>query len=232
MHYMSKNKINDLASAGLRSGDQFSREEFHAIYENMPEDFFAELIDGTVFVRQSLARNHGLKHLRLGSLLDRYQAATPGIEAADNASVFLSEIDEVQPDLLLRILPEYRGVSKNTYDNYIDGPPELVVEVAHSSRAIDLHKKRERYLKFGVKEYIVYCVKPEEIYWFDFSKRTNKAVGPDPDGIYRSIAFPGLWIDEPALFSMDFDRSMKVLEAGLQSPEHTTFVVQLRSCKL
>ena len=34
----------------LHSGDRMTREEFHRIYEQMPDDFEAELVGGTVYV--------------------------------------------------------------------------------------------------------------------------------------------------------------------------------------
>jgi hypothetical protein len=39
-----------------------SREEFHRIYEQMPEDFKAELIGGIVYVASRLRRSHGTYH--------------------------------------------------------------------------------------------------------------------------------------------------------------------------
>ena len=61
---------------------------------------------------------------------------------------FLGDSGETQPDLSLRILPEYGGSSttvKKGKKSYISGPPEWIGEVAHSSRAIDLHLKKTAY---------------------------------------------------------------------------------------
>ena len=43
----------------LHSGDRLSREEFHRIYEQMPEDFKAELIGGIVYVASPMRLPHG-----------------------------------------------------------------------------------------------------------------------------------------------------------------------------
>ena len=40
----------------LHTGDRMTREEFHRIYQQMPEDFEAELIGGTVYVGSPLKR--------------------------------------------------------------------------------------------------------------------------------------------------------------------------------
>lgn len=211
----------------LHNGDHLSREEFHSIYETAPPEFRAELIDGVVFVRQSLGRLHAKTHASTSTLLGNYAGRTPGVELCDSASVFLSSEDEVQPDLLLRIIPQCKGATIDTYDNYIEGAPELVVEVAHSSRAIDLFKKRARYAKFGVQEYLVFCLEPAEIYWFDITDHIARRLEP-VEGIYKSRVFPGLWIDASALLKLDYEAYMAVLEAGIKSPEHIAFVERLK----
>jgi Uma2 family endonuclease len=134
----------------LHTGDRMSREEFLRIYESMPEDFQAELIGGIVFVASPLKRRHGTNHLPLGTLFFTYELNTPGIESGDNTTILLGEEGVPQPDLYLRILPEYGGQSRTTATDYVDGAPELVAEIAYSSRAIDLHAKRDDYTRYGV----------------------------------------------------------------------------------
>src|SRR5437016_10183073 len=89
----------------LHSGDRMTREEFPRIYEQMPEDFKAELIGGIVYVASPLKRRHGMNHLPLGAIFLAYEASTPGVECSDNTTVQLGEEGEPQPDLYLRILP-------------------------------------------------------------------------------------------------------------------------------
>jgi len=209
------------------------RHEFHNLYETADENFKAELIGGIVFVWQSLGRSHGKSHVRLSSVADRYVASTAGIEVCDNSTVFLSEKDEVQPDLFIRVLPEFGGQSHNAYESqYVAGAPELVAEVAHSSKAIDLHHKLRRYAKCGVLEYVVICLSPKRIYWFDLSKSTQQKIYPDEHGIFKSSCFPGLWIHGEALLSMDYKLSMKIVDEGLSSPEHALFVEQLTTKRI
>ena len=62
--------------------------------------------------------------------------------------------NEPQPDALLRIEPAADGQSRLSEDDYIEGPPELIVEVAASSAAYDLHDKLRVYARSGVLEYI------------------------------------------------------------------------------
>ncbi len=70
----------------LYSGDQMTQPEFHRRYKAYPEDARFELIGGTVYMTSPLHRAHGCWHLQLGSLLERYANATPGVEALDKSS--------------------------------------------------------------------------------------------------------------------------------------------------
>jgi Uma2 family endonuclease len=209
----------------LHNGDRMLREEFHRAYCGMPDDYRAELIGGIVFEPSPLGYAHGENDVRLSFLFELYSIETPGTGVAGNATVMLSEEDEVQPDLLLRITEELGGRSPVTSDGYLKGAPELVAEVAHSSRAIDLHLKKERYARAGVLEYIVMCLKPKQIYWFHFAGKAELEAGRD--GVFRSVVFPGLWIHGHGLLHGKRKLTLNTLNRGLQSPEHRTFVSEL-----
>jgi Uma2 family endonuclease len=201
--------------------------EFHRAYEQMPERFKAELIGGIVYLASPLRLGHGTDHVTLAGLLFLYRTRTPGVEAADKATVILADDAEPQPDLFLRILPAFGGRSKTTDDQYVEGAPELVIEVAHASRAIDSHAKRADYSRAGVPEYIVYLVGQRQVRWFDLA--AGRDVPVDPDGVLRSRQFPGLWIDTAALADRDDVRLLGTLHRGLATPEHAEFVKLLAS---
>ncbi|MBY0527859.1 MAG: Uma2 family endonuclease [Gemmataceae bacterium] len=217
------------AGPELHNGDRMTREEFHRIYEQMPEDFKAELIGGIVYVASPLKRPHGITHPPLTTLLYLYKARTPGVEAADNATVLLGDEEEPQPDLFLRILPEFGGQSRTTSDDYVAGPPELIIEIAHSSRAVDLHAKRRDYTRNGVLEYLVACLRERQLRWFDL--RGDRELEVDSDGVVRTRVFPGLWIHGEALFTDDSDRLLATLNEGLAAPEHAAFVQKLAAAR-
>jgi Uma2 family endonuclease len=209
----------------LYTGDRMSQAEFHRRYLAYPEDVKFELIGGIVYMASPLRRTHGRRHLQLGALLERYASATPGVEALDNATTILSEESEPQPDLALRILSTYGGRSRESRDDYVIGPPELVVEIAHSTRSIDMHQKRLDYQRAGVREYLVLCVEEPELHWFRF--RPAGRIVPDKNSTYRSRVFPGLWIDGPALLANQRTALVAALRQGLASPEHAAFVRRL-----
>lgn len=213
----------------LHSGDRMTREEFHRIYGRMPEDFKAELIGGIVYVASPLKRRHGIHHPLLTALFVTYQGHTPGVECGDNATILLGEKSEPQPDLFLRILPEYGGQSRTTADDYVAGAPELIAEIAASSRSIDLHGKRDDYTRHGVLEYLVHSLREQQLHWFDL--RTNEELQPGTEGILCIRSFPGLWIDREGLVAKDFRRVMATLERGLATPEHAAFVNHLAAAR-
>jgi Uma2 family endonuclease len=209
----------------LHNGDRMTQPEFHRLYEQAPEGFKAELIGGIVYVASPLKIRHGKNHIPLGALFFTYEAGTPGVECRDNTTVILGGGSEPQPDLYLRILPEYGGQSRTNEDDYIEGAPELIAEIAYSSRAIDLHAKRDDYTRFGVREYLVLNLRDNRLHGFDL--RAGTELAPDADGVYRLRTFPGLWVHGEALLARDFQRMMAALNAGLATPEHAAFVQRL-----
>jgi Uma2 family endonuclease len=213
----------------LNNGDRLTQKEFHRLYEQTDPGFKAELIGGIVYVASPLRIRHGTNHLPIGSLFLTYEASTPGVQCCDNTTVILGENAEPQPDLLLRILPEFGGQSRTNDDDYIEGAPELIAEIALSSRAIDLHAKRDDYSRFGVLEYLVVNLRDNRLHWFDL--RGGRELSPDADGVCRIHTFPGLWVNAPAVLSRDFGQMTATLNAGLSTPEHTAFVQQLAAAR-
>jgi Uma2 family endonuclease len=233
MAVVQKNRSGAHVAAELHNGDSMTQTEFHRAYDQMPDGYKAELLGGVVFVCEPLGFPHGGRHLRLASVFDAYQAFTPGVQAADNATVILGKKDEVQPDLLLRVQPAYKGQSRDRESKkdgfYVQGAPELTAEVAHTSKSIDLHLKKQRYARAGVLEYIVLCLKPAELRWFDL--RGNSELSADKDGVFRSIAFPGLWIDSTHLLADQYQPLMDTLKRGLASADHADFVARLAQAR-
>jgi len=93
---------------------------------------------------------HGELHGWITTWLGVYAAATPGARWGDNTTVRLDLENEVQPDVFLLLEPTRGGKPHITEDGYLEGPPELIVEIAASSAAYDLHDKRRVYQRSGV----------------------------------------------------------------------------------
>jgi Uma2 family endonuclease len=210
----------------LHNGDRMTQAEFHRRYEAYPEDVKFELIGGTVYMASPLKGLHGTYDFKLGLVLGLYEPGTPGIEGGHNLTTILGEESEPRPDLMLRLLKECGGQSEYNEKGYLVGAPELIAEVAHSSRAIDLGRKRQDYLEAGVQEYIVLCVEEQQLHWFHFPSR--RKLKPDRKGIWKSRIFPGLWIDGQALMARDSARLIATVQQGLATPEHAEFARRLQ----
>jgi Uma2 family endonuclease len=209
----------------LVDGERLSREEFLRRWESMPHLKRAELIGGVVYMPSSLSRPHGEFDLTLSGWLYVYKAATPGCRAAANATWFMRQ-DVPQPDGVLWLVPECGGKSVPA-GPYEEGPPELVAEVSLSSKERDLGPKYQLYQETAVKEYLTVLVKDREVRWHRLVSGKFRLISPGDDGVLRSVVFPGLWLDVPALFAQDAARVLATLQEGLNSKEHTEFVKRL-----
>lgn len=213
----------------LEPGDHLSRAEFERRYEARPDIPKAELIEGVVYMPSPARyKKHGRKNRHVSGWLAFYEAATPGVEGADNCSVRLDLDNEPQPDHFLLIVPERGGNSRTSDDDYVEGAPELVVEVTASSANYDLHSKKNVYRRNGVVEYVVVLTEDQRVLWFRLHEGQYVEVSPDPAGVLRSEVFSGLWLEGPALLAGDLARVKAVVEQGLATPEHAAFVKKLQ----
>src|SRR5437588_7933941 len=90
----------------LAAGDKLTRDEFLRRWTAHPQIKNAELIGGMVYMASPVSVEHGDMDGDLGAWLGVYKAATPGTASGNNTTAFLLE-DVPQPDLNLRILPDY-----------------------------------------------------------------------------------------------------------------------------
>jgi Uma2 family endonuclease len=210
----------------LENGDRLARIEFERRYDAMPELKKAELIDGVVYMGSPVRTTHGGPHMAMATWLGVYGAHTPGVTVYDNATVRLDDENEPQPDLALLMSAPLGGQARIDEDEYISGPPELVVEIAASSASRDLHSKREVYRRFGVGEYVVWRVYENVIDWFVLRNGQYEPLPPDTVGLLRSAQFPGLALDTVALLQQDMKGVLHRLHEAIKSDAHGSFVKQ------
>lgn len=210
----------------LENGDKLTRHEFERRYHAMPNLKKAELIEGVVYLASPLRiKSHGEPHAHIIGWLATYKAATPGVGLADNTTVLIDADNEPQPDALLRI--EQGGQSRINQDDYLEGAPELIVEIAASSASYDLHEKLKVYRRNQVQEYLVWRVYDRQFDWFRLQQGEYIKLEPNTDEIICSQAFPGLWLDKAALLRGDLAKVLAVLQHGLSTGEHQKFVEKL-----
>jgi hypothetical protein len=212
----------------LLNGDHLGQEEFLRRYKATPPKLKAELIQGRVYVASPVsARDHGEPHADVITWLGVYRAATPGVIVGDNATTVLGPDDVPQPDAYLRLDPTRGGQAELGADGYVYGVQELIVEVAATSAGYDLHEKLETYRDAGVKEHFVWRTYDGEVDRFMAGPAgTLTRCPPDADGVYRSVVFPGLWLDPAALVRGDLAGVLRVAQQGMASPEHAAFVAR------
>jgi Uma2 family endonuclease len=112
-------------------------------------------------------------------------------------------------------------------DEYLHGPPELIVEVSSSTESIDLHRKLLDYEKAGVREYVVLALRTQQVFWHIRQRGKYREISLATDGVFRSRQFPGLWLDAEAMLRGQRQRLLAVLKQGLATPEHAAFVARL-----
>ena len=215
-------------AAALENGDRLTRCEFERRYAMRPDLKKAQLIEGIVYMPSPVRfATHGEPHAAILGVLLHYRAFTPGVSVGDNATVRLDLDNEPQPDVLLRIDPEAGGRSRLSDDDYVEGPPELIVEIAASSASIDLHDKLRAYRRNGVQEYLVWRTQEQRIDWFELADGDYRLLPADDAGVVRSRVLPGLRLALGALLKGDLAGALRQLQEGIDSAEHRQFIARL-----
>jgi Uma2 family endonuclease len=210
----------------LENGDRLSRAEFERRYQAHPEIKKAELIEGVVYVASPVrVRRHGAPHSDIIGWLVVYRSATRGVHVADNSTLQLALDNEPQPDVAVWV---EGGNAYINAEDYLEGAPELIVEVAGSSASIDLGDKLTAYRRNGVQEYLVLLTHEREVRWFSWRTGEAEEILPDEGGILRSFVLPGLQLHPGYFWQGDMAGVLEVLQQGLATPEHAAFVQQLQ----
>jgi Uma2 family endonuclease len=212
----------------LEAGDNLDQPTFHRRYEAM-SNVRAELVQGIVYMPAAAAPRHGRVHGLVATWVCLYESETAGMESYVDTTAILGPNSEPQPDAFLIIPPEKGGQMKwsREFPEYLEGAPEFVAEVANSSEAYDLHQKRADYERQGVREYLVVALRQKRVYWFASREGAFRELAPDEDGLLKSTAFPGLWLDPDAIVKGNVKRVIDVLHLGLATPAHAAFAEEL-----
>jgi Uma2 family endonuclease len=217
-----------LAIPPLENGDRLLRPEFERRYNALPHLKKAELIEGTVYMPAALRfRSHADPHTNLVIWLGTYKIATPSLELGIEPTVRLDLENSPQPDAALFISEAAGGQTRIAEDDYLEGAPELLAEIAASSAAIDLGDKKRAYRRNGVQEYIVWRVYDRAIDWFSLQDGDYVSLPVDDQGIVKSQTFPGLWLAVNAMLSGEMSAVLATLQLGLSSADYQAFKQQL-----
>jgi len=214
----------------LEDGQRLSAGEFMRRYEAMPEAKHWQLIEGVVHMPPppTSTSYHGQPQFLLLGWIFAYGAATAGVAGSAPSTVRLDLDNVPEPDGALFVLPEHGGQVRFDEKGYIVGAPDLVIEVAASSLAIDMNEKFRAYRRNGVREYLVWKTEKREIVWFAFDEGEATQLEPDAKGRLASRAFPGLVLDVRAALANDAARVLATLQTALKTKAHLDFARRLR----
>lgn len=196
----------------LESGDRLHSQEFLRRFELMPDTKKAELIDGLVFMSSPVSLTHSEADSLIQTWLGTYATFTAGISCHGNTTVILDADNTFQPDVCLIRQGGQTTVSDR---DYAQGAPELVVEIAFSSRSIDTHAKKKIYQRCGVREYLVWRVEDDALDWWTLDQEEYALCEPDEDGLLESHIFPGLVLHVPALLALDGATVLSTLQNAI-----------------
>lgn len=137
-----------------------------------------EIINGELYEMPSTTVDHATVVANVITVLNPLVSQRGGRWLTAPVHVFLQGADPVQPDILA-ILPG--GAARST-ERGIEGPPDLIVEVAiPASHVHDALTKLAFYALAGVREYWV----------IDLSSRTMELFTLDRDAYHLECALPG-----------------------------------------
>jgi len=228
---MSANSVDDIGTMPtlplLREGDRLTADEFHRRYEGMPYLKNANLVDGVVYMSSPIHTHHSGAHFDVIGWLAPYRYSVVVVAGHDNVSWRIDGQNEVQPDAILCLDAAHDGAVVDG-GRLLRGVPELVVEVAVSSARADAGPKRALYERTGVQEYVLWRVRDDRLDWWALTDGSYQPLPADENGVIKSVVFPGLWLDVPALIADDMPRVMATRDAGLGSLEHHAFAARLR----
>ena len=214
----------------MREGLRLSRAEFERRSAERPDLKKVELIDGVVRMPSAVRyAAHGKPHAAMVAWLVTYAVGAPCVHVVDNATLRLDGDNDLQPDAAMLIDPGAGGQARVSADDYLEGGPELVAEIAVSSASRDLHEKLRLYERNGVREYLVCCVPDRRLDWFELVRGAYRARAADAAGVVRSMVFPGLWLNVGALLSDDLAAVLRTLHEGVGDQSHAAFLSGLRA---
>jgi Uma2 family endonuclease len=175
------------------------------------EDTWVEWVNGEVLVLTPVSNQHQDLAGFLTALLRFFvEAHRLGIvRSAPFQMKTGPELPGREPDVLF-VSREHFDRIKNTY---INGPADLVVEIiSPDSRARDRGEKFYEYEQGGVREYwLLDPLRRQAEFYQRGSDGIFRLVPSGEDGIYRSAALEGLWLEVEWLWQEPLPSLMSVL---------------------
>jgi Uma2 family endonuclease len=196
----------------LKARQRLSQTEFHRRYEAMQTDDTFELVNGVVYLKPRKSYPHARLIYFFGGLLTEYELATPTVDGLLNVTLIVSPTCEVQPNLVLRLEPEFGGKSLVVND-FLSGGAELLIEIADKPSPVNVSLKPKEFSRSGIGEYLFLGVRDQDAR--HFSAKSGWEATRMREGTWKSVALPGLWLNLTAVFAHDSRKALQTLRRGL-----------------
>jgi len=151
----------------------------------------------------------------LALCVNRWRLFSPGWYVCVLAKVQLSPEQSEVPGLVAMV--NYgRKKQCEAGDDAFYGPPNFVLDVFDSADDPDFLRRRDRFCKSGVHEYLV-ALNDEQggIIWHRLDGGVYRLVEPDENGIIYSYALPNFWVPLEALQERDWWSVLGCIERGV-----------------
>ena len=200
----------------LENGDRMTQEEFHRRYEAYPDDVKIELIGGTVYVASPMRTPQGELTWKLIIPLDFYVETDPRRPRRRRRHRHPRGEERAATGPALAPAPRIRrAVGDFDERRYLVAAPEFIAEVAHSTRALDLNQKRKTTSRQGFRNTSSFASRRK--HFTGSTSLPNGKLKADKQGLWKSRVFPGLWLDQAALFALDSARLRAAVQKGIAS---------------
>jgi Uma2 family endonuclease len=171
--------------------ERMTSEEF---FRYAPEDQKAELIDGVMIMHSPPLVIHEKLQGFLYTLLRTYVEESDLGEVLGSRTPVELEVEQTyEPDILF-VARERAGIVES---KGVLGAPDLVIEILSAGTVhYDRGSKFRAYERTGVRElWLIDPYGPAGTEFYRLQGKRFVPVMPDRDGILRSTAVPGFWID-------------------------------------
>lgn len=151
----------------------------------------------------------------LALCVNRYRLFSPGWYVCVLAKVQLSPEEWEIPGLVAMV--NYGSKKQcEVRDEVFHGAPNFVLDVFDAADDEDFLRRRDRFGKRGVQEYVVaFDDDPVALLWHRWEPAGYQLVEPDDDGIFRSRALPNFWLPLSAVQNRDWWTALGCIERGV-----------------
>jgi Uma2 family endonuclease len=186
-------------------------------WEEAPEDRKAELINGVIVMAPPALDIHEKLQLFLLTLIRTYVEEHDVGEVRGSRSGVELAPDQVYESDLLFVSRDRLGIIQR---HGLVGAPDLVIEIlSASTAAYDRGDKLRTYERSGVRElWLIDPYGPAGTEFYQLVDDRYRPVVPDSQGILRSIAIPGFWVDATWLWPQERFIGVRQALARIEGP--------------